>query len=210
MLKKYFSYLYDKTAEKSSNCLFSLLEPNKNASLMDCGCWDGENTKKYANAVNAKHVYGIEIDRQKSKEASAKGVIVRTADLNKKIPYKDNSFDVIIAYHVIEHLVNVRLFVSEIHRTLKKGGYVLIGTPNLASWHNVGALALGLQPFSGPTIMPNHQSEIGFVTEINQARMKKVFSKNCDALNHVKVMTCRELCCLLKSFKFNIENTAGF
>ena len=124
--------------------------------------------------------------------------------------YPSNYFDVVVAYHVIEHLVNVRLFASEIHRVLKKGGYVLIGTPNLASWHNVFALILGLQPFSGPTIKPDYKSDLKLVKSINKERMKKVFSEESETLDHVKVMTTKALIGLLKDFNFKIEQAKGF
>ncbi len=210
MLKSYFSYLYEHTAKSSGETVYALLEQNKNAILLDCGCWDGVNTKKFGNAIGTKHLYGTEFDKVKAKEAAKKEIKVTVNNLNEKLPYKNNFFDVVIAYHVIEHLVNVRLFVSEIYRVLRKNGYVIIGTPNLASWHNVFALLLGLQPFSGPTIKPDYQSDIKFVMELNKARMKKVFCKEAETLDHIKVMTTKALIDLLKGFNFKIENVSGF
>ena len=210
MLKGYFSYLYGNTAKNSTASLYSFLENNGSAVLLDCGCWDGVNTKKFGNFIGTNSLYGVEIDKQKANEAKRKGVRVEICDLNEKLPYKNNFFDVVIAYHVIEHLVNVRLFASEIHRILKKDGYAVIGTPNLASWHNIFALLIGLQPFSGPTIKPDYESDVMLVKELNKARMKRVFSKNTESLEHVKIMTTRALIGLLKDFKFKIENVHGF
>ncbi len=210
MLKGYFSYLYEHTAKNSTASLYSLLENNSSTVLLDCGCWNGVNTKKFGNFIGTNSLYGIEIDKAKAKEASKKGIKVEICNLNEKLPYKNNFFDVVIAYHVIEHLVNVRLFVSEIHRILKKDGYVVIGTPNLASWHNIFALLIGLQPFSGPTIKPDYESDLRLVKELNKERMKRVFSKETETLEHIKVMTTKALVGLLKDFKFKIENVKGF
>lgn len=44
---------------------------------------------------------------------------------------KDNSFDVIATFQVIEHIKNDRLFLEEISRLLKPGGKALITTPNI-------------------------------------------------------------------------------
>ena len=44
---------------------------------------------------------------------------------------KDNSFDTIISFQVIEHLKDDELFVSEIKRILRPGGIALITTPNI-------------------------------------------------------------------------------
>ena len=210
MMKKYFSYLYESTAKKSGISAESLLEHDENARLLDCGCWDGSNTKKFGSIVGTASLYGIEFNKLKAKEAASKGIKVKIADLNKRLLYRNDSFDVAIAYHVIEHLVNVRLFVSELHRVLKKGGYAIIGTPNLASWHNIFALLIGLQPFSGPTIKPDYESDLRLVKELNKKRMKRVFSKETESLEHVKVMTTKALIGLLKDFKFKIENVKGF
>lgn len=211
MLKGYFSYLYENTAKNSGNAVYSLLEPNKNAALLDCGCWNGVNTKKFGNIVGTNHLYGVEINKAKAKEASKKGINVEIADLNKRLPYKNNFFDVIIVYHVIEHLVNVRLFVSELHRILKNDGYVIIGTPNLASWHNIFALLLGVQPFSGPTIKPDYESDIKLVKNINRERLDKIFSGNKSKdLEHIKIMTLKALVGLLRESKLNVEEVKGF
>jgi 2-polyprenyl-3-methyl-5-hydroxy-6-metoxy-1,4-benzoquinol methylase len=55
---------------------------------------------------------------------------------------------VVISNQVIEHLADTDIFVAEIARVLRPGGYTVISTENLASWHNVAALVLGWQPFS--------------------------------------------------------------
>ena len=210
MLKRYFSYLYETTSANSTRYFYSLLEKNIKVMLLDCGCWDGTNTKKFGNIVGTKNLYGIELNQNKAKESSKKGIKAKIGDLNKRFGYSSNYFDAVTAYHVIEHLVNVRLFVSELHRVLKKDGYVLIGTPNLASWHNVFALFLGLQPFSGPTIKPDYESDLKLVKEINRERMKKVFEDESETLDHVKVMTTKALIGLLKDFNFKIEQVKGF
>ncbi|MDP7243870.1 MAG: class I SAM-dependent methyltransferase [Flavobacteriales bacterium] len=211
MLKNYFSCLYRNTVKNYNSVFYSLFKQNKNARLLDCGCWNGVNTKKYGKIVGTDFLYGIEINKQKAKEASKKGIEVKTSDLNQKLPFKDNFFDVVIANHVIEHLIDVRLFVSEIHRVQKKNGYILLGTPNLASWHNIFALLLGLQPFSGPTIKPDYESDVGLIKDMNKQRLDKKFSGNKSRnLDHIKVMTTKALISLLNDFNFNVEKIKGF
>lgn len=57
-------------------------------------------------------------------------------DLNKinKLPIKDNSFDLVIASQILEHLFNPLLIISEIKRISKK--YILIGLPNEYPYDN--------------------------------------------------------------------------
>jgi hypothetical protein len=49
---------------------------------------------------------------------------------------------------VIEHLKDVWLPMTEIHRVLAPGGHAVLSVPNLASLHNRVLLGLGRQPTS--------------------------------------------------------------
>jgi SAM-dependent methyltransferase len=48
-------------------------------------------------------------------------------------PFPDNEFDKIICRHVIEHVPDVMLFVSELHRITKPGGLISIVTPHYSN-----------------------------------------------------------------------------
>lgn len=54
---------------------------------------------------------------------------------------KNESFDTLISFQVIEHIKNDKLFIKEIYRILKPGGKALISTPNISMsltrnpWH---------------------------------------------------------------------------
>ncbi|HEY0654012.1 MAG TPA: class I SAM-dependent methyltransferase [Chryseosolibacter sp.] len=43
---------------------------------------------------------------------------------------KDNTYDYVVSFQVIEHIKNDELFLREIHRVLKPGGIALLTTPN--------------------------------------------------------------------------------
>jgi len=46
------------------------------------------------------------------------------------LPFEDETFDVVVSNHVIEHVLNQRLHVREVSRVLKKGGFLYLATPN--------------------------------------------------------------------------------
>jgi SAM-dependent methyltransferase len=46
-----------------------------------------------------------------------------------KIQENDNHFDMVICNHVLEHIVDDRLAMSELFRVLKKGGYAILQVP---------------------------------------------------------------------------------
>ncbi|MGH9895710.1 MAG: class I SAM-dependent methyltransferase, partial [bacterium] len=48
----------------------------------------------------------------------------------RRFPFPDASFDIVISFHVIEHVDDTRLYLSEIRRTSAPGATILIDTPN--------------------------------------------------------------------------------
>lgn len=53
-------------------------------------------------------------------------------DFNNPLPFKDESVDLVNTLEVVEHIVKAEAYLKEIHRALKKGGHLLISTPNHA------------------------------------------------------------------------------
>lgn len=48
----------------------------------------------------------------------------------EKLPYADNSFDIVHSHHVFEHVADPLLSAKEAYRVLKPGGFILIEVPN--------------------------------------------------------------------------------
>jgi SAM-dependent methyltransferase len=53
---------------------------------------------------------------------------ITCADITK-IPFEDSSFDIVICIHVLEHIPDDRLAMSELHRVMKKGGWAILQVP---------------------------------------------------------------------------------
>lgn len=118
-------------------------------SYLDLGCNDGQVTEKIARVVEAKEIYGIDIDSEALMYARSRGVITFRLDLSKdKLPFNDDSVDLITALEVIEYLLNPDNMLKECFRVLKHGGYLVISTPNLASWVNRIIFLMGYQPYN--------------------------------------------------------------
>ncbi len=52
----------------------------------------------------------------------------------EKLPFPNESFDLVVSIEVIEHLWNTGQYLSEIQRVLKPGGYFICTTPNYNNW----------------------------------------------------------------------------
>lgn len=57
------------------------------------------------------------------------------ADLTKRLPFQDNSFDVVFVTNTLEHLPDTEKVLAEIYRVLKKGGVILGTMPFLIRIH---------------------------------------------------------------------------
>ena len=123
--------------------------PIAHGRLLDIGCLDGSKTVLVRNVVQAAEAYGVDFIPNRLAEAERRGIHTFCVDLNNDLPlpFPDEFFDVIFCGEVIEHLFSPDTLMDEIVRLLKPGGYVLITTPNLASWKNRFALLMGWQPF---------------------------------------------------------------
>jgi SAM-dependent methyltransferase len=114
--------------------------------VLDLGCNDGAFTMELAHRVGATEVHGVEFPepwRAKRRREACKS---RPMISSRALPYESAHFGVVHSNQVIEHLVHTDTFLKEIRRVLKPSGYALISTNNLASWHNVFSLVLGMQP----------------------------------------------------------------
>ena len=74
----------------------------------------------------AKTVVGVELDKKVKKYYKKKNIKL-LLNLNK---LKNNNFDIITAFHIIEHLQEPKLVLKELISKLKKGGKLIIEVPN--------------------------------------------------------------------------------
>ena len=155
MIARYLKWLVA-TAESGymTNMASCLRKLNITTNIFcDVGCYDGKSSFIIANAVKAKHIYGVDKNVDALKTAKDIGISTVYTDINDNFwAIEDNKFDFVYSNQVIEHLYSVDNFMLNIKRITKPDGYILISTENLAGWHNCIALLLGYQPFSSTNI----------------------------------------------------------
>lgn len=122
--------------------------PLQGGKMLDLGCDDGQWTKRVSERMQAREVVALEINEDRAQLARARGIDARIANLEAGLPFADEEFDFVHANQVIEHVMDIDVFASEIYRILKPGRFAVISTENASSWHNIGATALGWQMFS--------------------------------------------------------------
>jgi len=100
-------------------------------TFLDLGCGLGRHSILFAQ--NGFDTYGLDLSKfglaSLSEKAKALGLNIKTcsADINK-LPYEDNIFDCLLAYHVISHTDSkgIKTIIKEIKRVLKPGGEFFI------------------------------------------------------------------------------------
>lgn len=96
--------------------------------ILDLGAGHGAFSQKLYNLgynVKACDLFPEEFQFDK--------IVCDKVDVTTTFPYPDNSFDIIIAIEVSEHITDHEFFFRESSRILKPNGKLFISTPNIVS-----------------------------------------------------------------------------
>ena len=201
LLNTYFLGIWSNAASINNRMLSSYVEPAKSVKVLDLGCGNGDIAKqRILGKIRSPKLYGIEIDQHVARAARKNGLQVLVRDVEKRLPYPNNTFDVVSANQLIEHLVNTDRFLQEIFRVLKPSGYLLLATENLASWHNIAALFMGWHPFS---LHASDLINIGNPMRLGKTEDLPLHSR------HKKVFTLRSLQDSLQLHGFVVQQVFG-
>ena len=125
LVRRWVGHPFLKMGAENKRALLDLLEVNDKARVLDVGCGDGSFTTMIAAKVQSSHVFGMDILAQKlANELACKGINVVPADANRPFPFKDGTFDIVVANQLIEHLPDTDNFVKEAYRILRGGGHL--------------------------------------------------------------------------------------
>lgn len=208
-ISNFIEYLWNQAMNKNVSNIISLLDKNFKAVVLDVGCGDGRFTMQFKQKIGCNKILGVEGDKERILMAKRNGVDkVITVDLEKKWPFPDQSLDVVISNQVIEHIVKIDNFISEIYRLLRPEGYCVISTENLASWHNISALLLGYQDFSHHLISKKHVGNpfsIHYGEKTGGWGDKASAHDNSLVFPHIKVATYISLIQMFKAYNFKFE-----
>src|SRR2546425_4802440 len=99
-----------------------------NSSVLDLGCGRGGVVELFWR--EAKLAAGLDPDSPSLSEHRAPGMPV-IRGVGERLPFIDESFDLIVCLWVLEHLQDPAAMLREVHRVLRPGGHFVFLTPNM-------------------------------------------------------------------------------
>jgi len=94
--------------------------------VLEIGCGRGERIKLFADA--GCNTYTIDITDLRNEDLLS-GYSFLIGD-GRNPPFKNEIFEAVVSFDVIEHIDNDISFLSENYRICKNGGMLVLGTPN--------------------------------------------------------------------------------
>src|SRR5512135_132533 len=105
----------------------SLVDGPDRGRALDLGAGQGRISQ--ALAERGFDVTAVDVNEEQFRAA---GVPFVKLDLNRTLPFPEESQALVVAVEILEHLEAPRRFVREIYRVLRPGGLAVISTPNIS------------------------------------------------------------------------------
>ena len=144
--------------------------------VLDVGCRAGALTRAY---LEGNEVVGVDVDREALAEAAKLGIETVWADAQRRLPFDDESFDVVVAGEVLEHLAAPRAFLDEALRVLRPGGTLVGSVPNAFRLKNRLRFLLGRTPADDPTMVQllSPAALLELLSDFDEPRLEFVASR---------------------------------
>ncbi len=123
--RNYVHYLIHRKAYEKA------MEFTEDKKVLDLGCNTGYGS--HIIHPSCREIVGVDVSEEAIRAArdsyGKEGIEFQVID-GKTLPFDDDSFDLVISFQVIEHIIKYEEYLNEIKRVLKSGGKVIFTTPN--------------------------------------------------------------------------------
>jgi SAM-dependent methyltransferase len=117
-------------------CLLALVAKLNPKKILEIGCSDGhvmESLKSTLPTNTGARYFGLDISEISLQRAKGKGFRIMVKSLAEDLPFIPDSFDLVIASQVLEHIPDMERAIRQAFSVLQPGGYFIITVP-LADW----------------------------------------------------------------------------
>jgi len=193
---KFFEYDPDTAFQETQQLKNAVISNTVNhfEKVLDIG--SGKGILCVAFSDSAKEVIGLEPDKDAkeiakfTKEYFGKNNIKFIDGIAQKMPFKNETFDLITSTSTLEHINGTRDVIKEIYRVLKPGGYFYLNTPNYL-WFREPHYMLPMLP-----LMP----------KIFLKMLSRLTNRNPKYIDHIQYLTPRFLNKIFKNEGFTVKN----
>lgn len=98
----------------------------KNPKVLEVGCGNGFFMKALIDLGLTKNVYGVEPSSKMVLQADSALRKHIKADVFKSDLFPKNSFDLILCFHTLDHMIDPSKFIKGAYSLLKKNGYLIV------------------------------------------------------------------------------------
>ncbi len=158
----YFWKLRQIMLGKTVHDILAKSNQNQVKRVVDLGCGPGTNLfDVYDASEHFTNVqwFGLDLNQREAAEGASRSAY-RTKERGKqavhfmsgdifKLPFADNSIDILISSEVVEHLPDPVPALAEMQRVLKPSGYAMVTTPNPRNLPEMVGYALDKITFGG-------------------------------------------------------------
>ena len=142
-----------------------IIKKQKPGKIFDVGCGLGfllsdlpKSWEKYGSDASKFAISYI--------EKNFKDITIKELDLTYPPPQNLRNFDVVVCYHVIEHIEFPELFFKHLSMMVKNNGMLIVGTPNIDSFI--------AKRFKGNFRLLG----VGHLSMFNEKNLRDLFSRN--------------------------------
>ena len=117
------------------------------AVCADLGCGSGDDLMIVKKRHPQARCIGVDFGDWNRERLSRRGIESVSLDIESEaLPFEDETVDLIIANQVLEHTKQLFFINHEVFRTLRVGGHLYLGVPNVLSLHNRVLGLVGTHP----------------------------------------------------------------
>lgn len=121
--------------------------PRPGALLLDAACGGGLLAPHLIGS-GYRHV-GVDLSPTATRLAAEHGVAVSRGDVGR-LPFRDESFDVVVAGEVLEHVADLPGVVAEVCRVLRPGGTLVVDAIAATWWGRFSSVTVAERLPAGP------------------------------------------------------------
>jgi len=165
-------YVYQKPPVDVWNRSLDLAEMSGDESVLDVGCGNGAYLRTLARRGHRGMIVGADLSPGMLEAARARTGHPRlmVADV-QRIPFRDSSFDVVLAMHMLYHAPDLALAIRELRRVMRDTGFALVVTNSESHLIELDALVVAA---AGRGLPSNRMT---FTLEAGEAELCARFSR---------------------------------